>query len=44
MALLEQESISAYTKRSMGNTLFFLFSDFFFPAGYSAFHVLGDDG
>lgn len=30
MALLEQGSISAYTKRSMGNTLFFIFSDLFF--------------
>lgn len=44
MALLEQGSISAYTKRSMGNTLFFLFSDFFFLTGYSAFHVSREDG
>ena len=50
MALLEQGSISAYTESSMGNTLFFLFSDFFFffffffSTGHMAFHVSQDDG
>lgn len=45
MALLEQGSISAYTESSMGNTLFFLSSDFFFsPTGHTAFHVSQDDG
>lgn len=41
MALLEQGSISAYTKRSMGNTLFFLFSDFFFSQGIRRFMSQG---